>query len=81
MSSKVVALVAYDPCAEEFLLPGGDGRFKWSVSTAADSPLPFKKLGGDSGDLPRRPLPPTLETLDFLTLPVLDGVFPADDSR
>lgn len=70
MSSKVVALVAYEPWADEFLLCGGDGKLKWLVSTDTDSPVPLSRLGGDKGDLGKSPRPPpTLDTLlGFLRL-------------
>lgn len=77
ISSNVVALVAYDPCADEFRLCGGDGSVKWfPFSTASDSPLPLSRLGGESGDFPMRLRPPTLETrgVVFFKLVLLAGV-------
>jgi hypothetical protein len=76
-SSNVVTLVAYDPCAEEFLLCGGDGKLRWPpFSTASDSPLPFSRLGGESGDFANRLRPPTLDArgVVFLKLVLLAGV-------
>jgi len=45
-------------------------------STARDSPLPFNRLGGDSGDFPSKLRPPTFETrgATFFRLVLLDGV-------
>jgi hypothetical protein len=86
-SSIVVALVDRDPLGEVLRLCGGDGRLSWLVSTATDSalPLPFKKLGGDSGDLGSRPLPPPIFDARgaFLRLLLLDGIEALDpvDSR
>lgn len=77
-SSIVVALVDRDPLGEVSRLCGGDGRPRWLVSTATDSalPLPFRKLGGDSGDFGSRPLPPPIfDALGgFLRLLFLDGM-------
>ena len=75
----VVALVDRDPWGEELRLCGGEGRLRWLVSTATDSalPLPFRKLGGnsgDSGDFGSKPLPPPLfNALGFLRLLFLDS--------
>jgi hypothetical protein len=70
----VVALVVYDPCGDEVRLCGGDGRLRWLVSTATESALPFRKLGGDNGDRGRRPrAPPILDVLGFFRLLFLDG--------
>jgi hypothetical protein len=82
-SSKVVALVVYDPCGDEVRLCGGDGRLRWLVSTATESALPLRKLGGDKGDLGRRPrAPPILEVLGFFRLLFRDGTeaLETDDS-
>lgn len=44
------------------------------MSTATESALPFKKLGGDNGDLGRRPrAPPMFDVLGFFKLLFLDG--------
>lgn len=83
-SSKVVALVAYDPWGEELRLCGGDGRLKWPLSTVTESALPFSKLGGDNGDLGSRPRPPPiLEVRGFFRLLFREGteLFEMEDSR
>jgi hypothetical protein len=64
-------------------LCGGEGRLRWLVSTATESALPFKKLGGDKGDRGRRPRPPPMfEVLGFFRLLFLDGTeaLETDDS-
>jgi hypothetical protein len=77
-SSMVVALVDRDPLGEVLRLCGGDGRLRWLVSTATDSalPLPFRKLGGDSGDFGSKPLPPPIfDALGgFFRLLLLEGI-------
>lgn len=77
-SSMVVALVDREPLGEVLRLCGGEGRLRWLVSTATDSalPLPFRKLGGDSGDFGSSPLaPPIVEALGgFLRLLLRDGI-------
>ena len=53
LSSKVVAEVEYEPCADELRLWGGDGRLNNPSDPRAPgpldidllSPLPFSKLG------------------------------------
>lgn len=72
-SSKVVAVVEYDPWAEELLLCGGDGmlncpsepRAPGALGIDFPSPLLFKRLGV----LPPRKL------LDVVPLESLDGFF------
>lgn len=73
----MVALVDRDPLGDELRLCGGEGRVRWLVSMATDSalPLPFRKLGGDSGDLGNSALPPPIfDALGFLRLLFLDGI-------
>jgi hypothetical protein len=75
-SSKVVALVVYEPWGDELRLWGGEGRLRWLVSTATESALPFRKLGGDRGERGRSPRPPPIPMLElrgFFRLLFLEG--------
>lgn len=68
-SSAVVALVAYDPCGDEFRLCGGEGRLRCPLSIATESALPLSRLGGERGDFGSKPRPPpTFEARGFLRL-------------
>jgi hypothetical protein len=73
-SSSKVVVVAYDPCGEELRLCGGEGRLRKPVSTVTESALPFSRLGGERGDLGKRPrAPPMFDVLGFCRL-LLRGV-------
>lgn len=68
-SSKLVALVEYDPWGEELRLWGGDGRLRLAESTATESALPLSRLGGDRGDRGSKPrAPPIFDVLGFFRL-------------
>jgi hypothetical protein len=78
-SSNVVALVVYDPWGDELRLCGGEGRFRKAVSTVTESALPFRRLGGESGDLGSKPrAPPMLDILGFFKLLLREGAEPLE---